>query len=69
MAETRVDTEVVEQNRQWLVYLLVITPDGVSRRLLQTYRTAAEAHRMADILRRSARRRRTEPWPQTDDQP
>lgn len=63
MTETRVDTEVLQERGQWNVYLLVTTPEGVTRRQLTTHRNQREADLMADLLRRSARRRRSLPDP------
>ena len=53
-----VQTEVVQEGGQWTVYLLVLTPEGVDRRRLQTYRTQARAQQAADVIRRAAARRR-----------
>ena len=57
--ETEVQTEVIRERGQWSVYLLVITPEGVDRRLLKTCFTRQQALLTADVVRRTAARRRT----------
>jgi len=56
--ETEVQTEVVPERGQWTVYLLVLSPEGIERRRLQTYFTQAKALLAADVIRRTAARRR-----------
>lgn len=56
--ETEVQTEVVAEHGQWTVYLVVITPEGVDRRALETHRSEARARLAADVVRRTAARRR-----------
>ena len=56
--ETEVQTEVALESGQWVVYLLVITPEGIDRRRHQTYFTEAKARFAADVIRRTAARRR-----------
>lgn len=63
--ETEVSTHVVPENGQWTVYLVVVTPDGVQRRPVQTHRSQARARLAADVLRRTAARRRS-PREETD---
>ncbi|WP_206055636.1 hypothetical protein [Nocardioides sp. GY 10127] len=58
-------TEVVAERGQWAVYLLVLGPDGVERRRLETYRTEALARTAASVVERTASRRR----PPRPDQP
>ncbi len=61
MGEQRVDTEVTPHHGQWLVSLIVTTPDGVERRPLRTCFTESEARLVASVLRRSVSRRRSIP--------
>lgn len=56
--ETEVQTEVIPERGQWAVYLLVLTPDGVSRRRLGTHRSEARARLAASVVSRTAARRR-----------
>ena len=56
--ETEVQTEVVAEHGQWVVYLLVVTPEGVERRRLESYFTETKARLAADVIRRTAARRR-----------
>lgn len=56
-----VHTEVVEESRQWVVYLLVIDADGVDRRRLSAHRTEREALVWASMVRRTAHRRHAPP--------
>ncbi len=56
--ETEVQTEVVAERGQWTVYLVVISPEGVERRSLETHRTEARARLAAEVVRRTAARRR-----------
>ncbi|MFV0461889.1 MAG: hypothetical protein ACK5MP_01650 [Nostocoides sp.] len=51
-----VETMVVEVAGQWAVDIVVAFADGVVRKRIQTYRTAAKARRSADIIRRAAAR-------------
>jgi len=59
--ETEVQTEVAQEAGQWAVYLLVLSPEGVERRRLQTYRTQLKAEQAASLIRRAAARRRRPP--------
>jgi hypothetical protein len=68
--ETEVQTEVVAEKGQWAVYLLILTPDGIERRHLKTCFTLATAEFTADVVRRTAARRRspgTEQSGETDE--
>jgi hypothetical protein len=58
-------TEVVEDCRQWVVYLLVIDEAGVTRRRLSAHRSEREATLTASLVQRAAHRRQTPP-PQDD---
>lgn len=57
-SEYEVETTVRLQRGRWAVYLLVTTPDGVEERHLTDYSTEATAKLMADVVRRTAARRR-----------
>ncbi|MDP2712126.1 MAG: hypothetical protein Q8O56_12995 [Solirubrobacteraceae bacterium] len=50
-------TEVVEDCRQWVVYLLLIDPEGITRRRLSAHRTEREALLTASLVQRAAHRR------------
>jgi hypothetical protein len=50
-------TEVVEDRRQWVVYLLLIDTEGVERRRLSAHRTEREARLTASLVQRTAQRR------------
>ena len=67
MAQT-VRTEVIEDCRQWVVQLLVIDEDGVTRRRLSAHRSEREARLTAAVVQRAAHRRQT-PAPQDDHGP
>lgn len=56
--EYEVQTEVVAEHGQWTVYLLLLTPQGIDRRRLETYFTEAKARLAADVITRTAARRR-----------
>ena len=57
--EYEVQTEVVKEHGQWSVYLLIMTPQGIDRRRLETtFFHEAKAHLAADVIRRTAARRR-----------
>ena len=56
--EIEVLTEVLPENGQWRVWLVILTPEGVERRPLQTYFTQAKALLAADVIARTANRRR-----------
>ncbi len=60
MSET-LRTEVVEDRRQWVVYLLLITMEGVERRRLSAHRTEREARLTASLVQRTAQRRQRPP--------
>jgi len=57
--ETEVQTEVVPESGQWTVYLVIITPSGLERRRLQSYLHESTARLAADVIRRTAARRRS----------
>ena len=59
--ETEIQTEVAQEAGQWVVYLLVLSPEGVERRRLQAYRTQFKAEQAATLIRRAAARRRRPP--------
>lgn len=54
-------TEVVEDCRQWVVYLLVIDEEGVTRRRLSAHRSEREARLTASVVQRAAHRRQRPP--------
>ena len=55
-------TEVVKERGQWAVYLLIMTPQGIDRQKLQTtYFHESKARLAADVIRRTAARRRPPP--------
>lgn len=56
--ETEVQTEVVLERGQWVLYLLILTPEGIDRRRLQTYIHEHKARLEADVIRRTSARRR-----------
>ena len=56
--ETEVQTEVVPERGQWAVYLVILTPAGIERRRLQSYIHESKARLAADVIRRTAARRR-----------
>ena len=58
MGENVVQTEVTRECGQWAVYVVVIDPDGISRRRLSTHRNAREAEVWASVVSRAAHRRR-----------
>lgn len=60
MSET-VRTEVVEDCRQWVVYLLLIGSEGVERRRLSAHRSEREARLTASLVQRAAHRRQRPP--------
>ena len=60
MSET-VRTEVVEDCRQWVVYLLLIGTEGVERRRLSAHRSEREARLTASLVQRAAHRRQRPP--------
>ncbi len=55
---TEVTTEVTYERGQWVVHLVVTTPEGVERRPVQTHRDERTARLMAETVRRTAARRR-----------
>lgn len=61
-----VTTEVIQESGQWTVYLLVISDQGVERRAVSTHRSSALANLAADVIRRTATRRRA-PVEDNDD--
>ena len=56
--ETEVQTEVVPERGQWAVYLVILTPEGIQRRRLESYIHESRAQLAADVIRRTAARRR-----------
>lgn len=60
MSET-VRTEVEEDCRQWVVYLLLIGSEGVERRRLSAHRSEREAQLTASLVQRAAHRRQRPP--------
>jgi hypothetical protein len=54
-------TEVVEDCRQWVVYLLLMGTEGVERRRLSAHRTEREARLTASVVQRAAQRRQRPP--------
>ncbi len=56
--QPEVSTEVVKESGQWTVYLLVITDQGVERRAVSTHVSLVRATLAADVIRRTASRRR-----------
>jgi hypothetical protein len=54
-------TEVVEDRRQWVVYLLLLGTEGVERRRLSAHRTEREARLTASVVQRAAQRRKRPP--------
>lgn len=56
-----VRTEVVEDCRQWVVYLLLIGSEGVERRRLSAHRSEREARLTASLVQRAAHRRQRPP--------
>ena len=54
-------TEVVEDCRQWVVYLLLLGTEGVERRRLSAHRTEREARLTASVVERAAQRRKRPP--------
>ena len=55
---TEVTTEVAQERGQWVVYLVVTSPDGVERRPVGTHRHERTARVMADTVSRTTARRR-----------
>lgn len=60
-------TEVVEDCRQWVVYLLVMSTEGVERRRLSAHRTENEARLTASLVQRAAHRRGPPPPPEPEE--
>lgn len=58
MSDQAVQTEVLLEQGQWVVYLLVIDPEAISRRRLSVHRHEREARLAASVAQRSAHRRR-----------
>ena len=58
MTDLDVTTQVVAEQGRWTVYLVVTSPEGVERRRLDSWPTEAKARLAADVVRRSAARRR-----------
>lgn len=56
-----VTAEIGQENGQWVVYLVVLTPDGVQRRRLETHPTARRAELSAAAINRTVARRRSRP--------
>lgn len=56
--ETEVQTEVVQESGLWAVYLVIVTPEGVTRSLVERHLHEAKARLAADVIRRTAARRR-----------
>lgn len=54
-------TEVVEERRQWVVFLLLIELEGVTRRRLSVHRTEREARLAASLVQLAAHRRQPPP--------
>lgn len=53
-----VHTEVIRKDGLWAVYLMVLSPQGVNRTLVERHFTEARARLAADVIRRAAARRR-----------
>jgi len=51
-----VDTVVVAERGQWAVDIVVVFPDGVVRKRIETYRTKALAEISAKLIKRAAER-------------
>lgn len=62
-------TEVVEDCRQWVVYLLVMSSEGVERRRLSAHRSEHEARLTASLVQRAAHRRGLPPPEEDPDEP
>jgi len=60
MAQT-VRTEVVREQGQWVVFLLVLDEEGITRTRLSTHRDERTARVMASATQRAAQRRRRPP--------
>ncbi len=58
MGDLDVTTTVALESGRWVVYLIVTSPAGVEQRRLQDYPTEAKARFAADVIRRTAARRR-----------
>ena len=57
--EYEVQTEVIQEQGQWAVYLLIMTSQGIDRQRLQTtFFHESKAMLAADVIRRTAARRR-----------
>lgn len=56
-----VQTEVVQEQGQWVVFLLVIDEEGISRRRLSVHLSEREARVAASVAQRAAHRRRRTP--------
>lgn len=56
-----VQTEVVQEQGQWVVFLLVIDVEGISRRRLSVHLSEREARVAASVAMRAAHRRRPPP--------
>ncbi len=56
-----VHTEVSRDRGQWQVHLVLIEPEGISRRLLSTHRSEEQARLAASLVQRAAHRRRRPP--------
>jgi hypothetical protein len=53
-----VHTEVIREDGLWAVYLLVLSSEGVDRTLVERHFTEGRARLAADVIRRTAARRR-----------
>lgn len=56
--EPTVQTEVIQEHGQWVVFLLVIDEEGIDRRRLSVHRSEREAQVAASAAQRGAHRRR-----------
>lgn len=57
-----VQTEVVLEQGQWVVFLLVIDEEGIDRRRLSTHVSQREAEVAASVAQRAAHRRQRPYW-------
>lgn len=57
-SEYDVTTTVEKERGRWVVYLVVTSSEGVERRRLSDYPTEPKARLAADVVRRTAARRR-----------
>lgn len=55
---SEVQTEVLAEGGLWSVYVVVLTDEGVDRRLVETHFSRESALTAAAVIRRAAARRR-----------